>query len=155
MLPTHALPISAITIFLCKKKYLRVCALGEDWTREINFGRHEGQIPSHRGRRLYCIKCNRSTPITMPRGRERGTPDLGETPYPFSSVAVKKTNTHCWLCYIHVYQYGHKHTQDFFSERARLAPPWPLRSSRLSTASVYYFAVRERSRFCLLSTLFL
>ena len=27
---------------------------------------------------------------------------------------------------------------DFFSERARLAPPWPLTSSHLNTASVYY-----------------
>ena len=48
----------------------------------------------------------------------------------------------------------YKHTSlDLFSERARLAPPWPLRSSRLSTASVYY--LRDRSSFSLLSTLLL
>ena len=41
----------------------------------------------------------------------------------------------------------------FFSEQARLAPPWPFRSSRLSAASVYYF--RDRSSFSLLSPLYL
>ena len=40
----------------------------------------------------------------------------------------------------------------FFSERARLAPPWPLTSSHLNTASFYYLL--DLSRFSLLSTLF-
>ena len=44
-------------------------------------------------------------------------------------------------------------TQIFFSERARLAPHWPLRSSRLSTASVYYLL--DLSSFSLLSPFFL
>ena len=42
---------------------------------------------------------------------------------------------------------------DLFSERARLAPPWPLRSSQLNTASVYYLL--DLSNFSLLSLLFL
>ena len=42
--------------FSCKKKSLRVCALGENWTREIDFSRHEDNLPSHRGRRLpFCF----------------------------------------------------------------------------------------------------
>ena len=41
---------------------------------------------------------------------------------------------------------------DIFSERARLASPWPLTSSHLSTASVYYLL--DLSSFSLLSTLF-
>ena len=39
-----------------------------------------------------------------------------------------------------------------FPERARLAPPWPLASSHLNTASVYYLL--DLSSFSLLSTLF-
>ena len=46
-LPSHPLARSAHQ-FLCKKKSLRVWALGENWTREIGFGRHE-DLPSHRG----------------------------------------------------------------------------------------------------------
>ena len=42
---------------------------------------------------------------------------------------------------------------DLFSERARLAPHWPLRSSQLNTASVHYLL--DLSRLCLLSPLFL
>ena len=41
----------------------------------------------------------------------------------------------------------------FFSERARLAPPWPLTSSHLNTASFYYLL--DLSCFSLLSTPFL
>ena len=40
MLLTHALALSG-NHFLCKKKSLRVCALGEHWTREIDFGIYE------------------------------------------------------------------------------------------------------------------
>ena len=40
-----------------------------------------------------------------------------------------------------------------FSEQARLAPPWPLTSSHLNTASVNY--LRDLSSFSLLSTLLL
>ena len=46
----------------------------------------------------------------------------------------------------------YKHTW-IFSERARLAPPWPLTSSHLNTASFYYLL--DLSSFSLLSTLFL
>ena len=42
---------------------------------------------------------------------------------------------------------------DIFSERARLAPPWPLTSSQLNTASVHYLL--DLSSCSLLSTLFL
>ena len=47
MLPTHALALSATVIkFLCKKNSPQVCALGENWTREIDFSRHEDDLPS-------------------------------------------------------------------------------------------------------------
>ena len=45
----------------------------------------------------------------------------------------------------------YKHTW-IFSERARLAPPWPLTSSHLNTASFYYLL--DHSSFSLLSPLF-
>ena len=49
------------------------------------------------------------------------------------------------------YHRAYKHTYlDLLSERARLASPWPLRSSQLNTASVYY--LRDRSSFYLLSS---
>ena len=48
MLLTHALALSA-NQFLSKKKSLRVCAHSENWTREIDFSRHEDNPPSHRG----------------------------------------------------------------------------------------------------------
>ena len=53
MLLTHALALSA-NQFLCKKKSLRVCVLGENWTREVHFStcRYKDNIPSNRGRRL-------------------------------------------------------------------------------------------------------
>ena len=54
MLLTHALALSADQ-FLCKQKSLRVCALGGNWTREIDFSRHEDNLPSHRGRRLVYL----------------------------------------------------------------------------------------------------
>ena len=41
---------------------------------------------------------------------------------------------------------------DLFPERARLAPPWPLTSSYLNTASFYY--LRDLSSFSLLSRFF-
>ena len=41
---------------------------------------------------------------------------------------------------------------DIFPERARLAPPWPLTSSHLNTASVYYLL--DLSSFSLLSAFF-
>ena len=44
MLLTHALALSA-NQFLCEKKSLRVCALGENWTHEIDFSRHEDSLP--------------------------------------------------------------------------------------------------------------
>ena len=50
MLRTQALALSANQC-LCKKKSLRVYALGEKWTHEIDFSRHEDNPPSHRGRR--------------------------------------------------------------------------------------------------------
>ena len=42
---------SSIFIECCKKKSPRVCALGENWTRKIDFStsRHEDNLPSHRG----------------------------------------------------------------------------------------------------------
>ena len=52
MFLTHALLALSADHFLCKQKSLRVCALGENWTREIDFSRHEDNLPSHRGRRL-------------------------------------------------------------------------------------------------------
>ena len=39
--------------FLCKKKSLRVCALGENLIREIDFSRHQDNLPSHPGRLTY------------------------------------------------------------------------------------------------------
>ena len=48
MLLTHDLALSA-NQFLCRRKSLRVWALGENWTREIGFSRHEDILPSHRG----------------------------------------------------------------------------------------------------------
>ena len=50
MLLTHALALSA-NQFLGKKKSQRA-ALGENWTHEIDFRRHEDNLPSHRWRRL-------------------------------------------------------------------------------------------------------
>ena len=47
-----------INFFNANKKSLRVCALGENWTREIDFSRHEDNLPSHRGRRLNCSTHN-------------------------------------------------------------------------------------------------
>ena len=56
MLLTHALASSDKNQFFtqCKKTSLRVvCALGENWTREIYFiSRHEDNLPSHRRRLL-------------------------------------------------------------------------------------------------------
>ena len=53
MLLTYALlALSADHFFLFKKKSLRVCTLGDNWTREIDFSRHGDNLPSHRGRRL-------------------------------------------------------------------------------------------------------
>ena len=49
-------------------------------------------------------------------------------------------------------QYKQSYLVDHFPEPARLAPPWSLRSSRLSTASVYYLL--DLSSFSLLSLLF-
>ena len=46
MLLTHALALSADQ-FLCKKKSLRVCALGENLTREIDLSRHEDNLLSN------------------------------------------------------------------------------------------------------------
>ena len=51
MLLTNGLALSA-NQFLRKKKSLRVCALGENGTHEIDFSRHEDNLPSHQGRRL-------------------------------------------------------------------------------------------------------
>ena len=35
-----------------------LCALGENWTHEIDFNRHEDNVPSHRGRRpISCAPC--------------------------------------------------------------------------------------------------
>ena len=46
--------------------------VGENWTREIDFSRHEDNLPSHRGRRLQ------RKAITPP-GFEPGTSALSET----------------------------------------------------------------------------
>ena len=35
-----------LSLFSSKKKSLRVCALGENWTREIDFSRHEDSLPT-------------------------------------------------------------------------------------------------------------
>jgi len=35
-----------------QEKSLRVYALGENWTREVDFSSHEDILPSHRGRRM-------------------------------------------------------------------------------------------------------
>ena len=50
MLPTHALALPA-NQYSCKKKSLRVCELGENWTREIDLSSHEDNLAIHRGRR--------------------------------------------------------------------------------------------------------
>ena len=57
MLLTHALALSANQFLSKKTSYVRVCALGENWTSEIDFSRHEDNLPSHRGRwaRLFYI----------------------------------------------------------------------------------------------------
>ena len=34
-----------------------ICALGENLTHEIDFSRHEDNLPSHGGRRLYTPGC--------------------------------------------------------------------------------------------------
>ena len=60
MLLTNALALSANNFFL-QEESLRVCALGENSTREIDFSRHEDILPSHRGRRLCCIISYSST----------------------------------------------------------------------------------------------
>ena len=52
-----------------------------------------------------------------------------------------------WVCLICTYR--HTYLVDLFSERARLAPPWPLTSSQVNTASVYYLL--NLSSFSLLS----
>ena len=36
---------------VCRSNYLRVCALDENWFREIDFSKHKDNLRSHRGRR--------------------------------------------------------------------------------------------------------
>ena len=62
MLPTHALALSAIQLFMQEKVAATGCALGENRTHEVDFSRLEDNLPSHRERRVY----RRPSPPTQP-----------------------------------------------------------------------------------------
>ena len=54
-----------------REKSLRGCALGENGTHEIDFNRHEDNLPSHRGHWIYEEGVQSITPTT-PSGRVLG-----------------------------------------------------------------------------------
>ena len=89
--------------FLCKKKFLRVCALGENWTREVDFGRHEDNLPSHRECRPTVLVYMCGTPMHVRydfgSGPGRNTCSQVETPLPLSLgfVLFKRSNINRWV----------------------------------------------------------